>query len=60
MADAVIEAKNSSCGCGIVSIPGGIVYKSKKERPLTVCIAAICAPGIILGAADQMKTAGDI
>src|SRR5204863_6355462 len=34
--------------------------KHKRKAPLTVCIAAICDGGIIIGASDRMITSGDI
>jgi hypothetical protein len=34
--------------------------KFKRKVPLTVCIAAICEGGIVLGACDKMMTAGDV
>lgn len=35
-------------------------HKRKIEVPVTICIAAICEGGVIFGAADRMKTAGDV
>jgi len=42
------------------SILGKSRQRFKRKTPLTVCIAAICENGIILGASDRMLTSGDI
>ena len=37
-----------------------IPKKKRKTKPMTVCIAAICADSAIVGASDRMITSGDI
>jgi 20S proteasome alpha/beta subunit len=45
-------------------LPRPLLIRCRKRRkvssPVTVCIAAICRNGIVIGASDRMLTAGDI